>query len=129
MDSTEVNTAVTFVSIVVTLLSMFGKPVYNKLEESGLFIGNDIITIGDLADNPEDAKTQGKLEGIIETRISKEEGFEAKLNNLIDELQKPESIEYFKYNKQIGNRNENDQKGGDGPTHNLQVGNDNKNLM
>jgi hypothetical protein len=122
MDITDANTAVTTVSIFVTLLGLFGKPVLEKIKESNLFIGSDIITLGNLANNPEDLKTQGKLEGIIETRISSDEGFEAKLKVMLAELQKPETIEHFKYNKQIGDNLKNEQ-GGEGSKYNNQEGN------
>ena len=66
----------------------YGGADLDMLKESNIFQGNDIITLNLLAENPEDAKTQGKLEGIIETRISDDAGFEDKLKRFIGELQK-----------------------------------------
>ncbi len=127
MDLTQISTAVTIVKTLAELFTTYKQPVLDKLKESGIFHGNDIITLNLLAENPEDAKTQGRLEGIIETRIGDDAGFEDKLKDLLAELQKPETIAGFKFSQQIGSRNENVQLGGEGSKTNYQRGDDNKN--
>ena len=88
MDLIQISTAVTIVKTLAELFTTYKQPVLDKLKESGIFHGNDIITLNLLAENPEDAKTQGRLEGIIETRIGDDPGFEDKLKRFIEELQK-----------------------------------------
>ena len=88
MDLTQISTAVTVVKTLADLFTTYKQPVLDMLKESNIFQGNDIITLNLLAENPEDAKTQGKLEGIIETRIGDDASFEDKLKRFIEELKK-----------------------------------------
>ncbi len=87
MGLTEVNTAVSLVSIFVTLSGIYGKAVLDKIKRSGFFLGNDIITLfGNLAENSEDIETKGELKGLLKAYIKNDEEFDNKLKDLITEI-------------------------------------------
>ena len=93
------------VSALLPLFKEMGSKALNKLaEKSGeeafnqrgailekvknVFFEDDFITLGLLAENPEDAKTQGKLEGKLEDRLKANPEIAGELETMLAELQK-----------------------------------------
>jgi hypothetical protein len=95
MDPTDVNTAVTvisiaatFVSTTITLSSLYGSAVSKKFKNSGLFFNDELTSLNLLVENPGDKGLQGEIKGLLQARIRQEEGFEDKLKALTAELEK-----------------------------------------
>ena len=66
-----------------------------KIWESvkGLFSGDDLITLDLLAENPDDLKLQGKVEGKLEDRLKNDPEAAAELEKLLAELKRATSTE------------------------------------
>jgi len=98
------------ISAVLPLLRELGNKALNKIAEKGgeevfnqrgailekvknIFFADDFTTLGLLAENPEDAKTQGKLEGKLEDRLKANPEIAAELQTMLAELQKAVSTQ------------------------------------